>query len=276
MKTNKISNAFGAQKAFLQLPSKTSFVALFAGVFLVGCSGKPSSAEIEKAMTLEVQKNCEYATVSNVDVLNTQYGDPQNKERIHMKFTGDVNVKITGKLLDSWESFDKANEIFWAWGLAIQDFNKEISKERSRISDEYDVETVEYREAMFNRGASPELLEQECEAKARADEKRQQMGEWIKKNANEIFERYDKEAGGILTSFQDDGVRRFHPISKPSVPFGCSNFDPKTPLGLLYQQVTQGGNGVGAYFSRKGEVVSMQAERTMVKTEKGWMLQGQM
>ncbi|UBB15360.1 hypothetical protein [Comamonas odontotermitis] len=276
MKTNKISSALLGKRTFPQTPAKSAFVALFAGVFLVGCSGKPSSAEIEKAMTLEVQKNCEYASVTNVEVLNTQYGDPQNKERIHVKFTGDVNVKITGKLLESWDNFDKANEIFWAWGLAIQDFNKEIDEARSKIDDAYDAERAEYKEAMFNGGASPELWEQERVAKARADEKRQQMGEWIKKNANEIFEKYDKQAQGMLSSYLDNGIRRFDRISKPTVPFGCMSFDPKTPLGLLYENAAQGGKNIDPYFSRKGAVVGMQAERTMVKTEKGWMLLGQM
>ena len=181
MQTNKISNVFGVQKTLIQMPAKSAFVAIFAGVFLVGCSGKPSTSEIEKALTLEVQKNCEYASVTNVEVLNTQYGDPQNKERIYVKFTGDVNVKITGKLLESWDNFDKANEIFWAWGMDIQNFNKEIAEARSKITDAYDAETAEYKEAMCNGGASPELLEQQRVAKARADEKREKMGEWIKK-----------------------------------------------------------------------------------------------
>jgi len=276
MKISKTIHSFDVSKTLQHMPAKSTFVALIIGVFLAGCSGKPSSAEIEKAMTLEVQKNCEYASVTNVEVLNTQYGDPQNKERIHVKFTGDVNVRITGSLLESWESFDKANEIFWAWGLAIQDFNKEIAEARSKITDAYDAETAEYKEAMFNGGASPELHEQQRAAKARADEKRQQMGEWIKKNANEIFDKYDKQAQGMMSSYLDNGIRRFERISKPTVPFGCMSYDPKTPLGLLYENAAQGGKSIDAYFSRKGAVVSMQAERTMVKTEKGWMLPGQM
>ena len=275
MKTKKISNEFGAQKALPQMPAKNAFVALFAGVFLVGCSGKPSTSEIEKALTLEVQKNCEYASVTNVEVLNTQYGDPQNKERIHVKFTGDVNVKITGKLLESWDNFDKANEIFWAWGMDIQNFNKEIAEARSKITDAYDAETAEYKEAMYNGGASPELLEQQRVAAARADEKREKMGEWIKKGANDIFNKYAKDAEGILSSYQDDGIGRFRPLFKPGIPTGCSSIDPRTPLGLLYQEATKDGK-LDAYFSRKGAVVSMQAERTMMKTEKGWMLPGQM
>ncbi|MDP3229366.1 MAG: hypothetical protein Q8N13_15495 [Acidovorax sp.] len=245
---------------------------LLAALFLSGCSGSPSKSEVRESFLMELKKRCEYAFVNDVKVINSSSPSSGSNQR-KVKFSSVVGVKLEGDFLRDYEKHVNSKSLYEKYDSELIGYSKNFEEASKEIANSITAARMRQQKSYGEYGGRTELTE-EIENEVRMlNKKKEDIKNSYIADVNAIYQEYATSANGVLISRESAGVEFYERPAMPTIPFGCLGYrDPLTPLGLVYKSVVDRDGNNSEYFT--GVKVEIEAERTMIKTDNGWMFTG--
>lgn len=251
-------------------------------LLLSACSGKPSNSDVQKSLDMELKSQCEYANALSANILNLAEVPGGEGKMFKVKFAASVNVKATGKLRENWDKKDKAWKVYSEWRDKDEQLSREYVSEIKVIKDKIYARIEQKRAFIMANGR---ILTQEEQDAYENDLKALEaqippLEPKVLARKNQLVDEYAKRAEGLLklkpTSEPKERANYYAPPETPSLPWSCDGSHSARMLMSIHTRSTRYPKKGEDYFSDEGAGADFEAERVMVKTENGWMFQGQL
>lgn len=227
---------------------------LFA--FVLGCSSKPSSSDLEEALSKQLVSQCEFAEINDVKLDEVIQPDSGNSNSVIVKYSYKLGVRVGGDFVDDFRRWEKSRK--------IKSQIDEIYAQPSKSQDLLD-------KWIRREGLPSDSSNEEFDAERAETQRLERLVE---------FERYERvkefvgSTDGMFDLNDDFGpppaMRLVENVKEPTFPTKCIDYSQSTPFGLLYSAVRRDGSMDATNQYINGVSVEIAAEGVMLKADKGW------
>jgi uncharacterized protein YktA (UPF0223 family) len=231
-------------------------VVVLLSVFMLGCSSKPSSTDVEKALSKQLVTQCEFATVDGLNLGEVIQPDSNNSNSVIVKYSYELGVRVGGGYVDNFRRWEK------------------LLKFRNQIREAYDQpgESKALLDKWIRRERlSPDASNEEYETE---DAETRRLEHLVKVERYKRIKELVDSTDGMFSLSDDYGpppdFKLIENVKEPEFPGGCIDYSQSTPLGLLYSTVRRQGSLDATNQYINGVSVNIEAESVMLKTDAGW------